>query len=38
MLVGAGAGPRAAYLFAIVIFGIGALLLRQVTEPHERAA
>jgi hypothetical protein len=33
-----GAGPRAAYLFAIVIFGIGALLLRQVTEPHERAA
>lgn len=33
-----GAGPRAAYLFAIVIFGIGALLLRQVVEPRERAA
>lgn len=33
-----GAGPRAAYLFAIVVFGIGALLLRHVVEPRERAA
>jgi MFS family permease len=33
-----GAGPRAAYLSTIAIFGIGALLLRQVVEPRERAA
>jgi MFS family permease len=33
-----GVGPRAAYLFSILIFGIGALLLRRVVEPRERAA
>lgn len=33
-----GAGPRAAYLVAIVAFGLGALLLRHVVEPRERAA
>ena len=33
-----GGGPRAAYLFSILVFGIGALLLRSVVEPRERAA
>ena len=33
-----GARPRAAYLIAIVSFGLGALLLRHVVEPRERAA
>jgi MFS family permease len=33
-----GARPRAAYLLAIVSFGLGALLLRHVVEPRERAA
>ncbi len=32
-----GAGPRAAYLVAIVSFGLGALLLRHVVKPRERA-
>lgn len=31
-----GTGPRAAFLLAVVFFGLGALLLRPVVEPRSR--
>ncbi|MEO8468452.1 MAG: MFS transporter [Chloroflexota bacterium] len=35
-IVGYGAGPRAAFLLAVVFFGVGAILLRPVVEPPGR--
>ena len=35
---GYGAGPRAAFVLAVVFFALGALLLRPVVEPRRAAA
>jgi MFS family permease len=37
-IAGYGAGPRAAFLLAVVFFALGAILLRPVVEPRLRGA
>ena len=37
-VVGGGAGPRAALWLAVVLFGVGALLLRPVDERRREDA
>jgi MFS family permease len=37
-IAGYGTGPRAAFLLAVVLFALGALLLRPVVEPRRQEA